>query len=216
MSFFDKDDTFSDFSAMAVKKVASASAPIHLGVLEQAIEDFAEQQLRAEAMGIALTFVEEGEFSSDALQGLMFGFIEDTDSEELSDEDAAHYESLAMSVVDAFKALGASEENVIAAIDGDEDAAESLGDFISSKLEDNPKSDEDIISRFAVENGMVLEAVKRVVRDGQMKMIRVPTRRKRLSAAQRAALRKARKKANTSAAKRARLKSMRKRASRGL
>lgn len=216
MSFFDKDDTFSDFSAMSVKKVASASTPIHLGVLEQAIEDFAEQQLRAEAMGIALTFVEEGEFSSDALQGLMFGFIDDTDSEELSDEDAAHYESLAMSVVDAFKALGASEENAIAAIDGDEDAAESLGDFISSKLEDNPKSDEDIISRFAVENGMVLEAVKRVVRDGQVKMIRVPTRRKRLSAAQRAALRKARKKSNTAAAKRARLKSMRKRASRGL
>lgn len=216
MSFFDKDDTFSDFSAMSVKKVASASTPIHLGVLEQAIEDFAEQQLRAEAMGIALTFVEEGEFSSDALQGLMFGFIDDTDSEELSDEDAAHYESLAMSVVDAFKALGASEENAIAAIDGDEDAAESLGDFISSKLEDNPKSDEDIISRFAVENGMVLEAVKRVVRDGQVKMIRVPTRRKRLSAAQRAALRKARKKANTASAKRARVKSMRKRASRGL
>lgn len=216
MSFFDKDDTFSDFSAMAVKKVASASTPIHLGVLEQAIEDFAEQQLRAEAMGIALTFVEEGDFSSEALQGLLFGFVEDSDSEELTDEDAAHYESLAMSVVDAFKALGASEENAIAAIDGDEDAAESLGDFISSKLEDNPKSDEDIISRFAVENGMVLEAVKRVVRDGQVKMIRVPTRRKRLSAAQRAALRKARKKANTAAAKRARSKSMRKRASRGL
>lgn len=216
MSFFDKDDTFSDFSAMAVKKVASASTPIHLGVLEQAIEDFAEQQLRAEAMGTALTFVEEGDFSSEALQGLLFGFVEDSDSEELTDEDAAHYESLAMSVVDAFKALGASEENAIAAIDGDEDAAESLGDFISSKLEDNPKSDEDIISRFAVENGMVLEAVKRVVRDGQVKMIRVPTRRKRLSAAQRAALRKARKKANTAAAKRARSKSMRKRASRGL
>lgn len=216
MSFFDKDDTFSDFSAMAVKKVASASTPIHLGVLEQAIEDFAEQQLRAEAMGIALTFVEEGDFSSDALQGLLFGFIEDSDSEELTDEDAAHYESLAMSVVDAFKSLGASEENAMAAVDGDEDAAERLGDFVSAKLEDNPKSDEDLISRFAVETGMVLEAVKRVVRDGQMKMIRVPVRRKRLSAAQRAALRKARKKANTASAKRARSKSMRKRASRGL
>lgn len=214
MNFFQDDNPFVGF-AVAPAGVKTNAEPSD-AVFEKAIEDLAEQQLRADAMGIALTFIDDGDYSSEYLEAMLMGFVDGDEDEELSDEESQQYQELGTALVDAFVSLGASEENATAAVAGDDEAAERLGDFLAGKLEDNPKSDDEIIAKFAVETGMVLERVKRVIRDGQLKTIKVPVRRKRLTAAQRAALRKARKKAHTAAAKRARAKSMRKRQSRGL
>lgn len=214
MNFLTEDNVFEGF-AVGPEGVKTVGEPSE-AVFEKAIEDFAEQQLRADAMGIALTFVDDGDYSAEYIEAMLMGFVDGDEDEDLSEEEGEQYQELATALVDAFVALGASEENAAAAVAGDEEAAERLGDFLSGKLEDNPKSDDEIISKFAVESGMVLERIKRVIRDGQLKTIKVPVRRKRLNAAQRAALRKARKKANTAAAKRARAKSMRKRKSRGM
>ena len=216
MNYLNQDDTFDGIVIAAPTSQRPRSQQPTQAIFEEKVEEMAESQVRAEGMGIALTFVADGDYSADYLEGILVGFVDEDGNEELSDDEAAYYEELATSVVNAFVALGASEENAVAAVSGDSDAAEQLGDFLAGKMEDNPKTDEEIVSTFAVEGGLVLEAVKRVFRDGKLKTIRVPTRKKRLSAAQRAGLRKARMKANTSAAKRARAKAMRQRKSRGL
>lgn len=216
MNFLNQDDTFAGIVISAPESNRPRSQKPAQAIFEEKIEELAESQVRSEGMGIALAFIEDGDYSADYLEAMLIGFVDEDGNEELSDDEAAYYEELATSLVNAFVALGASEENAVAAVSGDNDAAEQLGDFLAGKMEDNPKSDDEIVSMFAVEGGLVLEAVKRVFRGGKLKTIRVPTRKKRLSAAQRAGLRKARMKANTSAAKRARAKAMRQRKSRGL
>lgn len=216
MNFLNQDDTFAGIVISAPESNRPRSQKPTQAIFEEKIEELAESQVRSEGMGIALAFIDDGDYSADYLEAMLIGFVDEDGNEELSDDEAAYYEELATSLVNAFVALGASEENAAAAVSGDNDAAEQLGDFLAGKMEDNPKSDDEIVSMFAVEGGLVLEAVKRVFRDGKLKTIRVPTRKKRLSAAQRAGLRKARMKANTSAAKRARAKAMRQRKSRGL
>lgn len=209
------DDVFKGFEIVPEGRKPVARQPTD-AIYEAAVADLAEGQVRADAMGIALIFVADGDYSADYLQAMLTGFVDEDENEELSEEEAAHYEMLAASLVDAFVSLGASKDNAQAAVNGDNAAAERLGDFLAGRMEDNPKSDDEIVSRFAVEGGMVLEATKRVVRDGVLMTIKVPTRKKRLTPAQRAALKKARMKANTAAAKAARAKSMRMRKQRGL
>lgn len=207
------DGVFSGFSLAAGAKPAAVPDE---GIYEAAIADLAESQLRSEAMGIALTFVADGDYSPEYLEAMLMGFVDEDEDDDLSESETLHYEALAESLAEAFTALGASKDNARSAIAGDEEAAETLGDYLAGKLEDNPKSDDEIVAKFAVEGGMVLEAKKRVIRDGKVTWIKVPTRKRRLSAAQRAALKKARMKANTSAAKRARGKAMRQRKQRGM
>lgn len=209
------DDVFKGFEIVPEGRKPAAQQPTE-AIYEAAIADLAEGQVRSDAMGIALTFVADGDYSADYIQAMLIGFVDEDEDEELSEAEAAHYEMLAASLVEAFTSLGASKDNAQSAVNGDNAAAERLGDFLAGRMEDNPKSDDEIVSRFAVEGGMVLEATKRVVRDGVLMTIKVPTRKKRLSAAQRAALKKARMKANTASAKMARAKAMRMRKQRGL
>ncbi|MBE0505912.1 MAG: hypothetical protein IBX50_04220 [Marinospirillum sp.] len=212
-----EDNTFGQFSASHTGKKPAGHEQPSEGVYEAAITDFAESQLRAEAMGIALTFVDDGEFTGEQLDALLIGFVTDgEDEDELDDDQAAQYDALAETLVDAFVALGGSKSNAEAAVGGDDEAANDLGEFLAEKMEENSKSDDEIVSKFAVETGMIFESKKRVIRGGKVSFIKKRTRKVRLSAAQRAALKKARKKAHTSAAKRARLKSMRVRRSRGM
>lgn len=213
------DNTFACFNRGEDSKVILGDTPSD-AVYESKISDFAESQLRAEAMGIALTFIDEGEFSYEQLDALLVGFVvDDEDAEEfddLTDEQVEQYEVLAETLVDAFTKLGAAKANAEAAVGGDDDAAQELGDFLADKMESNEKTDDEIVAKFAVEDGMIFEAKKRVVRGGKVKMIKKRIRKVRLSSAQRGALKKARRKAHTSAAKRTRKKSMRIRKSRGM
>lgn len=215
--FNDQDSTFSNFSAnIGAKKPMLNDTPSD-SVYEAAIADFAETQMRSEAMSIALTFIDDGEFSADQIDAMLIGFVnEDEDEDELDEDQEMQYEALAETLAEAFISLGATKSNAEAAINGDDESAATLGEYLADKMEDNAKTDDEIITKFAVEGGMIFEAKKRVVRDGKVLTVTKRTRKVRLSAAQRAALKKARRKAHTSAAKRARSKSMRIRKSRGL
>jgi len=73
---------------------------------------------------------------------------------------------------------------------------------------DDLDDQDQFIANYSVRENMMLEAVRKVVRDGKVKYIKKPLRKRRMSSAQKAALKKARRKANTGAAKRARRKSM--------
>ena len=102
--------------------------------------------------------------------------------------------------------------------------AARVGAALEKTMESEEGDDGDIIADFASDEDAVLEGVfeatykrKKVIRDGKVKIVRKRVSGKvRLSAAQKAGLRKARRKAFTAKAKLHRRKSMRKRAQRGL
>lgn len=186
--------------------------------MDALILEAAETQLRAEAMGAALTWVDDGDWSHDALDSLLEGLASESDDEEdMTDDEAEHYESLLESVADALGSLGGDSANIDAALAGDDDAAQRLGQHLSSRLDGVSKSDDDLVAEFSVGGELVMESGRRVVRDGEVR--RKPRRRRRKrrqTPAQRAALNKARRKANTSSARRSRQRSMRRRRQMGL
>ena len=84
--------------------------------------------------------------------------------------------------------------------EGDEDAADAVAHQISQMLDDAGESDTDIISRFAVGGAIFDEATKKVIRNGEVKLIKKKKRKKRLSGKQRAAMKKMRMKAHKGSA----------------
>lgn len=200
-----------------------------------AVSAFATQQARIQAMSAVLAWVEEGEFTYTALDEFMYG-VADLDGDfEISKEEEEVYNAIWQQVPDALQTLGADESDVNDLVNGeDDDAAARVGKGLKESMDDITADDEEIIAGFALgeeavfENAsddpdgrhMVLEATykkRKVVRDGKVQVVRKRVSGNvRLSAAQKAGLRKARRKANTGAGKLARRKSMRMRARRGL
>ena len=200
-----------------------------------AVEVFARQQARTQAMSAVLAWVEEGDYIYTALDEFICG-VADLDGDfEISDEEEAVYNAVWQQVPDALQTLGADESDVNEMVNSeDNDAAARIGKALSADMDETTADDEEIIAGFALgedavfENAsddpegrhMILEATykrRKVVRDGKVQVIRKRISGKvRLSAAQKAALRKARRKANTGAAKLARRKSMRIRSRRKL
>jgi len=102
-------------------------------------------------------------------------------------------------------------------MDEEDDAAgEKIGAFLSGKMADVPDEDEDIIGNYAISNQPIMEAVVKVIRAGKVTLKKKRIRKVKLSAAQKAGLKKARRKAFTGAAKLKRKKSMKIRAKRGM
>ena len=95
-------------------------------------------------------------------------------------------------------------------------AGSKLGVYLSEKLDDTEVDDDQLVSEYALKKSLVLDATQRVVRDGKVVIKRTPTHKRRLSPAQRAALKKAQKKAHSAAARRSRAKAMKLRKSRGM
>lgn len=222
---------YSDTERVVDSDIVDPFAPETGGVTEQeasifeavasedaAIDDFAGMQTRAQAMGAVLTWVEERDFSFDAIDALAQGMADLDGDGELDDDEMGELDSLYVSMADAFAALGADRANVEAFIGNQEDAqGKKLGEFLSGKLDDVKEDDDLLVSRFAVGRSLIMEAGrKKVIRNGKVKWIKKRTKKKRLSAAQRAALKKARRKSHTSAARRSRAKAMRVRKSRGM
>lgn len=199
-----------------VKQKQAEPALISEAAKESANLDFAEQMLRSAAMGVVLTWVEEGEHTFDMLETLVEGFADSDESEDLSDEEMVDYEALLSTVGDALIYLGASKESVNSMMTGDEKSAAELGDELSYKLDDLDDDDDEIVSNFSSQSVLVAEAVKKVIRGGEVKIIRTNRRKRRMSSAQKAALKKARKKAHTSSARLARKKSNKIRTRKGL
>lgn len=209
------DEVFGDFRT----RLIAESAPRERTETEMdtLIAEAAENTLRSEAMGAVLTWLDEGDWSFDALDSLLEGLASSTDEEELTDDETEHYEALWETTEEALKTLGAESGSISGLLEEDDEAAQKLGKHLSAKMDDLTKSDDDLVSEFGVGGQLVLESTQRVIRGGEMR--RVPRRRRRkrrMTPAQRAALKKARRKANTSAAKRSRAKSMRRRKSMGM
>ena len=204
-------DVFGDFRprSMVTESAQRERSDTEVDAL---IVEAAENSLRTEAMGAVLTWVEDGDWSFDALDSLLEGLASDTDDEDLTDDEQEHYEALWETAYEALGLLGASDGNIEQVANGDDDAAEKLGKFLAGKLDNITKDDDDLIAEFGVGGNLVLESGRRVIRNGETR--RMPKRRKRkrrMTAKQRAALKKARRKAHNSGARRSRKRSMRRR-----
>lgn len=177
----------------------------------EAMTNFADSQTRSNAMSIAISFINDGDYTPDYLQAMLSGFVDmDEEEEMMSDDESAEYVALSGALVDAFVTLGGSRENATAAIAGNADAAMKLGDYLSTKMDESPMSDDELIARFAVSpDDSITESVERVVVGGKVTNRHIPTHKKVLSAKQRASLKKARMKSHTGTANAMRAKSMR-------
>lgn len=184
---------------------------------ETAIGNAGEQSARADAMAMVIEWVGDGDDSADALDAYAqaLGDLDASGDVDTADEQAVYEDSLTL-MAEALTNLGVSAEQATAAMSGDDSASSqafiAAGDFLA-----NSSDDEDtIINKFAVRETLMMESTVKVIRNGVLKTIRRPFRRKVLSSAQRAALKKARAKANNAGARAARRKSMRIRRSRGM
>lgn len=186
-------------------------------VLDSAEEDMAEKMGKSDAMAVALQWIEDGEYTYDALDNLVYGMtIDDPEADEPEPNEEAYVEML-NGVADAMIELGASKDGVISFLqDEDDEAGEIIGNRLSSVMDSASEDDYTLITRFAV-GGMVLDGMEKVVRDGEITWIRKKPKKKRImSAEQKAALRKAQAKSHNGASKAKRKKAMRMRKSAGL
>ena len=194
-----------------------ASVYLTGAVLDSAEEDMAEKMGKADAMAVALQWIEDGDYTYDALDNLVYGMaIDDPEADEPEvDEDA--YAEMLNGVAGALAELGASKDGIMSFLqDEDDEAGDIIGSKLSVVMDSVTDDDFSLISRYAA-GGMILDAMQKVVRDGEVTWIQKKPKRKRImSAAQKAALKKVRMKANTASAKAKRKKAARVRKSAGL
>lgn len=212
------DDPFkgiplSGYEAKEAKNIFEAAASENAQ-----LDDFATQQLRAAAMSLALTFVSEGSFTFDDLLGGATMMADMDENEELDEEENAYMNDLLQATADAFISMGADAANVTAFMDDEEDeAGATMGAYLTEKMADVTKSDEELIASYATGGDVVLESmIKRIVGGKVMLKKKRVGIAKKMSSLQKAAMKKARSKAFTSAAKMKRKKSMKIRRKMGL
>ena len=210
MSLVDSDELYD----LAPK--ATASDGISQQLLDSASDDLADKQFRADSMAIALTWLEEGDFSSDAMNALVAGMADVDGDEEINDSEQEYYDSLYTMAADALVELGGDVSNVQEFMEGDDEAGAKLGAFLSGRMDDVESADDELVSKYAVKQSLIMDATVKVVRNGKVVLKKIPLRKKKLSSAQKMALKKARRKANTSSARKKRQKAMRLRKSRSL
>lgn len=193
-------------------------------------ESAGDETTRSRAMSAVLDWVADGTHSYDAMDEYVMA-VTDLDGDfEITEEEEAEYNDVWEGVMDALISMGCKDADVQAFIDGPSDEADEaglrIGKYLAEKLETTAEDDEDLIVEFAGcgefsdSASGIFEATyrkKRVVRDGKVVKINKRVSGKiRLSAAQKAGLRKARRKANTAVAKLHRRKSFKKGQQRGL
>lgn len=197
-------------------------------------ESYSESQARSQAMSAVLSWIADAEYTYTTLDEYVVA-VADLDGDfELTEDEEALYQDIWQGVADALLTLGAADADVERLINGEDDAAAAvIGKALAAEMDGVEADDDDLIAAFAfgeepvLESAvgddhlhMVLEATykkRKVVRDGKVTVVRKRISGKiRLSAEQKAGLRKARRKAMTGAAKLRRRKSMRKRSQRGL
>jgi hypothetical protein len=216
----DKDEVFTAADGTSILEATPEEEESKAGdISDGSLEDFAAKQMRAEAMGAALAWIEGGDYSYSALDAMVAGISDLDGNEELDEEEQAHFNDLLTATGEAFVWLGAKSNNVQSFIEseGSEEGAK-LGNFLSSQMDETEDDDETLISKFVVEaaSGMVMESVIKVVRNGQLVFKKKRIGKFHPSAAQRAGLKAARMKSHTGAAKVARRHSMHVREQRGM
>lgn len=199
------------------------------GLLLEAVAKKSNQDERGAAAAAVIEWAQSGDASWDAFESLAFGLaLENLDMEpddieddsDITDEVINEFNSVLAVMADAAVTFGADSDAVATMIDEEDDDAatevmNALGDIDDDEAEE-------LIATFTVgedlyesikqtetdDSQMLLEATKKVVRNGKVKLIKKRPRPKKLNSAQRSALKKARRKSNTSAAKMKRKKSM--------
>lgn len=183
-------------------------------LLLEAVNRAANEADRGTAAAAVIEWARSGDASYLAFDDYAMAMAGIEDDEDPSDEQVDDYNDFLNLMADAAVALGASEDDVTAMIDDEDDAAAAT--VMDVVLGMNEDGEAEAITAFSLKSGLMLEAVKKVIRGGKVKLIKKPVRKRRLTGAQRSALKKARMKAHTSAAKVARAKSMKQRRRRGM
>ena len=205
----------------------------YINASEQFIGEAADATTRALAMQAVLEWQKGGVFTYEALDNIVIYMADIDDEDDIDEEEEEFYNEIWEEIPNALLSLGADYKDVENFVSEDDKAGNKVGTIVSKELEDMPAEDDDLVASFAYgEDGVlecagddnnlrgILEATykkRKMVRDGKVIIgkKRVSGRVK-LTAAQRAGLKKARRKANTAAARQHRKKSMRIRKQRGL
>ena len=207
----------------------------HIAVVMESVESTA----RAQAMSAVLDWVDMGEHTYGAMEELITAIADLDGDEDITEDEEAYYNDIWQQIPDAMLSYGCDINDVQAFVDGPgteaDAAAARLGTYLQNEMGQVRADNEHLITGFAYGEDAVIESAsdpedanilgvleatykrRKVVRDGKVvvKLKRV-SGKVRLSAAQKAALKKARRRANTAAAKISRRKSMRIRKSRGM
>ncbi|ELB2861200.1 hypothetical protein QNE90_000803 [Vibrio alginolyticus] len=177
--------------------------------LFESVSAMATSQARQDAAAAVVQWVEGGDADYDELDALLFGMVEGGDSDEeveLDDIQNEQYEQLTKFASEFMATFSGVDSADVALMDEDDSAADRVYEALENALSDVNNSE--AIADFAMRESVMMEAKERVIRNGKPTYINKRKRKRRMSAAQKAALKKARRKAHTSAAKASRAKSM--------
>lgn len=213
MAFEYDEDVFPSWAVSSKEPTLEEKPPELLtgAILDAAQDDFASKVERSEAMAVALQWLEDGEFTYDSLDSLIYGMAaseldHEPDEDSGCDEDV--YNEYLNKTANALVELGANPSSVQSLFENEDDeAADIIGNKLTMTLDSLKDDDDTLITNYAV-GGMILDAsAKKVVRDGVVAWIKKPIKKRKMTSAQKAALKKARRKAHSASAKRKRKKS---------
>lgn len=211
------DPVFDSVSSLSAPHQSDQGYQIPDLILDKAADDLGEKQVRANAMAAVLAWLEGDDFSYSALESIVAGLADIDDDGEITEPEEELFNELLVMTADALVELGGNTENVKTFIDDEsEKAGEKLAVHLTEKLDDTDKSDDEIVSEYAVKAKLILDATQKVVRGGKVTLIKKRIKPKKMSSKQKQALKKARRKANNSGARRKRAKSMKLRQKRGM
>ena len=187
----------------------------------------ADQDCRALAASIVLAWAATDTNNFDELEALVAGAVtnaDDNDDDEseidpdkLTDDDLADFNELLEcvgSALIAFSQLDAKKVQTFIDDEGDDVLAADIIKAIAESIKG--ESTDELIADFSVKEALILSAMKKVIRNGEVTYIKKRTRKRKMSSKQRAALKKARRKSHGAAARAKRKKSNRVRSRTGM
>jgi|SaaInl8_200m_RNA_FD_contig_31_461673_length_1535_multi_7_in_0_out_0_2 hypothetical protein len=186
------------------------------------LENFDEGLYRQNGAIAALAWLDQADNTYSALDAFVQEATDlDIDEDLTADEQIVYAETF--DAATDFLMFCGDAKNTEAVLNFMEEECDHRGLKLASAINDSPsfcnKGDEALRDAFIKGEGdtlLVEEAVEKVVRDGKKVVKKIRLKKKKLSSAQRAGLKKARRKAHSGAAKRNRTKSLKKRKSLGI
>lgn len=175
--------------------------------LYESIAKKAVNDTRANGMSGVIAW-SDGEPTADSFDLIAQGMADINEDDEVDESEEEAYNDILFAMAQALMSLGVSADNAKALATGNDEVASDVFVTVADKLESLDESDDEVIAKFAMKEEAFTEAKKRVVRDGKLVWVNVPLRKRRMSPAQKAALKKAQRKAHSSAARLTRAKSM--------
>ena len=162
------DPVFDSVGSLSVAPQSDQVYQIPDLILDAAADDLGEKQVRANAIAAVLAWLEGADFSYAALESIIAGLADIDDDGEITEPEEELFNELLVMTADALVELGGNTENVKTFIDDEsEKAGEKLAVHLTEKLDDTDKSDDEIVSEYAVKAKLILDATQKVVRGGK-------------------------------------------------